>query len=123
MNVLVAMSGGVDSAVAAYLIAQKHNAIGVTMRLHTEDETSRGENSCCSEQDIRDAKKICDTLGIPHTVCDFAEQFRAHVIADFIDATYRMVAVLAFLSIISTISVDFSEETMINHKKSCRIEL
>lgn len=85
MNVLVAMSGGVDSAVAAYLIAQAHNAVGVTMRLHIEDE----KNSCCSEQDIIDAKKICDTLGIPHRVCDFGAQFRERVIADFIDAYRR----------------------------------
>ena len=85
MNVLVAMSGGVDSAVAAHLIAQAHNAVGVTMRLHTEDD----KNSCCSEQDIKDAKKICDTLGIPHRVCDFAAQFRERVIADFIDAYRR----------------------------------
>lgn len=86
MKVLVAMSGGVDSAVAAYLIKREHDALGVTMRLHDEsDNLIYGENSCCSSKDIEDAKSVCSTLGIEHEVHDFGAEFKNTVIADFIN--------------------------------------
>lgn len=86
MKVLVAMSGGVDSAVSAYLIKQKHEALGVTMKLHDEsDNLIYGENSCCSNQDIADAKAVCDMIGIPHEVHDFGAKFKNYVINDFIN--------------------------------------
>ena len=85
MKVLVAMSGGVDSAVSAYLINQEHEAMGVTMKLHDEsDNLIYGENSCCSNQDIADAKAVCDLVGIPHEVHDFGASFKECVIGDFI---------------------------------------
>ena len=81
------MSGGVDSAVSAYLIKQSCEAIGVTMKLHDEsDNLIYGENSCCSEQDIKDAKSVCNMLGIPHEVHDFGTSFRNCVIKNFIDS-------------------------------------
>ncbi len=86
MKVLVAMSGGVDSAVSAHLVNQEHEALGVTMKLHDEtDNLIYGENSCCSNQDIADAKSVCDLVGIPHEVHDFGASFKACVIKDFID--------------------------------------
>lgn len=86
MKVLVAMSGGVDSAVSAHLIKLDHEAIGVTMKLHDEsDNLIYGENSCCSNQDIADAKAVCDLLGIPHEVHDFGASFKECVISDFIN--------------------------------------
>ena len=86
MKVLVAMSGGVDSAVCAYLIKQNHEALGVTMKLHDEsDNLIYGENSCCSNRDIADAKSVCDIIGIPHEVHDFGAQFKECVITDFIN--------------------------------------
>lgn len=86
MKVLVAMSGGVDSAVSAYLIKQSNEAIGVTMKLHDEsDNLIYGENSCCSAQDIKDAKSVCDILGIPHETHDFGAAFKECVIGDFIN--------------------------------------
>lgn len=86
MKVLVAMSGGVDSAVSAYLIKQEHEALGVTMKLHDEtDNLIYGENSCCSNQDILDAKSVCALVGIPHEVHDFGASFRECVISDFIN--------------------------------------
>ena len=87
MKVLVAMSGGVDSAVSAQLIKQMHEeAIGVTMKLHDEtDNLIYGENSCCSNQDIADAKSVCQLVGIPHEVHDFGAAFKDCVIGDFIN--------------------------------------
>ena len=86
MKVLVAMSGGVDSAVCAHLINQEHHAIGVTMKLHDEsDNLIYGENSCCSNQDIADAKSVCSLVGIEHEVHNFGAQFKNHVIDDFIN--------------------------------------
>ena len=85
MKVLVAMSGGVDSAVCAHLINQEHEALGVTMRLHDEsDNLIYGENSCCSSKDIADAKSVCNIIGIPHETHDFGAQFKECVIGDFI---------------------------------------
>ena len=87
MKVLVAMSGGVDSAVSAHLIKQQYEALGVTMKLHDEsDNLIYGENSCCSNQDIADAKSVCDLAGIPHEVHDFGTSFKDCVIKDFIDS-------------------------------------
>ena len=87
MKVLVAMSGGVDSAVSAYLIKQSHDALGVTMKLHDEsDSIIYGENSCCSTQDINDAKAVCDKLSIPHEVHDFGTSFKDCVIKDFVES-------------------------------------
>lgn len=87
MKVLVAMSGGVDSAVSAYLIKHEHDAIGVTMKLHDEsDNLIYGENSCCSNRDIADAKSVCKLVGIPHEVHDLGASFKECVIGDFINS-------------------------------------
>lgn len=86
MKVLVAMSGGVDSAVCAHLINKEHEALGVTMRLHDEsDNLIYGENSCCSSKDIADAKSVCSIIGIPHETHDFGAEFKECVIGDFIN--------------------------------------
>lgn len=86
-NVLIAMSGGVDSAVAAYLMKRDNNAYGVTMRLHSEsDKTVYGENSCCTQKDIDDARDVCKRIGIEHSVCDLGADFRKFVIEDFINS-------------------------------------
>ena len=79
---LVAMSGGVDSAMTAYLIKQAgYRALGVTMRLH-----GGGENGCCTEQDMADAAAVAAMLHIPHEVCELSSRFAEAVIAPFIEA-------------------------------------
>lgn len=87
MKILIAMSGGVDSAVSALILSSGNEALGVTMKLHGEtDGIVYGENSCCSDQDIADARSVCERLGISHEVHDFGAAFRNCVIADFIES-------------------------------------
>jgi len=87
-TVLLAMSGGVDSSVAAYLLKSKgYNVIGVTFKLWQGSDCSDHERkSCCSSDSIEDAKEACAKFGIPHYVIDYAEQFKAEVIDRFLDA-------------------------------------
>lgn len=80
-KVLIGMSGGVDSSVAAILLKnQGFDVIGVTMNLHE----SKVNGSCGSVSMIEDSKRVCDFLDIPHYVVDFREEFKKHVIQDFI---------------------------------------
>lgn len=86
MRVMVAMSGGVDSSLAAALmLAQGHEVVGVTMKLRTASPNERANRggSCCSPDDLHDARAVCDTLGIPHYVVDFQELFRQKVMEPF----------------------------------------
>ena len=91
-RVIAAMSGGVDSSVAAYLLhRQGYDVIGVTMRLWSadEDDVSPDHQGCCSIQDIEDARRVCQTLGVPHYVVDARREFREHVIAYFVSEYER----------------------------------
>ena len=84
-RIVVAMSGGVDSAVAAgLLIEQGYDLVGVTMHLWD----ASGENQvgrCCSPVDRDDARRVCEHLGIPHYVIDERESFRENVVNPFVD--------------------------------------
>jgi tRNA-specific 2-thiouridylase len=82
-KVLVAMSGGVDSSVAAFLLKQAgYDVTGVTMCLGMQKE--EGEAACCGKDAIDDARTVCDKIRIPHHVIDFAAMFERHVIERFI---------------------------------------
>ncbi|MGA7088545.1 MAG: tRNA 2-thiouridine(34) synthase MnmA [Candidatus Dormiibacterota bacterium] len=83
--VAVAMSGGVDSSVAAALVvATGADAVGVTMRLWGTAEMERGEGGCCSIDAVEDARRVCGRLGIPHYVLNMAAHFRETVVGDFL---------------------------------------
>lgn len=85
-RVVVAMSGGVDSSVAAALMKQQgHEVIGVTMTLAPNEGSSAHKGrGCCSVWDVTDAEKVAWKLDIPHYVFNLREQFERHVISDFV---------------------------------------
>ena len=95
-TICAAMSGGVDSSVMAHLLLSEGYAVtGATMKLYRPGmrvaadgrftfEPCGGETACGSDEDVRDAKTVCDRLGISHTVYDFGEDFCRRVIGDFV---------------------------------------
>ena len=86
MKVLAAMSGGVDSAVAAArAVAAGHEVVGVHLALSAQPGTVRtGARGCCTKQDAGDARRVADILDIPFYVWDFAQRFSADVVDDFV---------------------------------------
>jgi tRNA-uridine 2-sulfurtransferase len=86
MKVLVAMSGGVDSSVAAArLLADGHEVVGVTMKLWGGES----DTGCCSVSDVDDARRVAQQLGVPHHVWNFGDEFEARVVAPYVDAHRR----------------------------------
>jgi tRNA-specific 2-thiouridylase len=84
-RILVAMSGGVDSSVAAALLVEAgHEVIGVTMKTFCYDENQGPSRTCCGLDGIMDARSVADRLGIPHYVFDVEEEFTRDVIDDFV---------------------------------------
>ncbi|WP_345435407.1 tRNA 2-thiouridine(34) synthase MnmA [Microbacterium gilvum] len=90
MRILAAMSGGVDSAVAAARAVEAgHDVVGVHLALSRAGGTLRtGSRGCCTIEDAMDARRVADRLGIPFYVWDFSERFRDDVIDDFL-SEYR----------------------------------
>lgn len=88
MRVLAAMSGGVDSSVAAArLVAAGHDVVGVHLALSSNPEALRqGSRGCCSLEDSADARRVADVLGIPFYIWDFSDRFREDVIDPFISS-------------------------------------
>ncbi|MFM8349941.1 MAG: tRNA 2-thiouridine(34) synthase MnmA [Actinomycetales bacterium] len=87
MKVLVAMSGGVDSSVAAArMVDAGHEVVGVHLALAPKSTGAGGSKGCCTIEDARDARRVADRLGIAFYVWDMAAEFRAAVIDDFLDA-------------------------------------
>ncbi len=84
-RVMVAMSGGVDSSIAAAILKEEgHEVIGATMKIWPKEQCGRDkEKSCCSLQDIEDAKKVCDTLAIRHYVLNLEGVFKREVLDYF----------------------------------------
>lgn len=86
MRVLMALSGGVDSSVAAAeLLGAGHEVVGITMRLWGGDS----DTGCCSVADVDDARRVAQQLGIDHLVFNFADDFDARVVSPYVDAHAR----------------------------------
>jgi tRNA-specific 2-thiouridylase len=83
------MSGGVDSSVAAALLAEQgHDVIGVSMQLYDQGQTTesgqRAFGTCCTIDDLYDARRVAATIGIPHYIVNFESQFGEHVVSNFV---------------------------------------
>lgn len=87
MKALIAMSGGVDSSVAALLMSE-HDRIGCTMRLFDKEDND-DPKSCCSLKEVEDARAVCNRIGIPYYVFNFTEDFEEKIIGKFIDCYRR----------------------------------
>lgn len=85
------MSGGVDSSVTAALLKEQgHDVVGITLQLYDHGAaTSARKSACCAGQDIHDAARVAETIGIPHYVLDYEARFRAAVIEDFAESYLR----------------------------------
>src|SRR5437868_13945778 len=92
MRIAVAMSGGVDSSVAAYLLAKEGaEVVGLSMHLwnHDRDGTGAREGRCCTLDDLGTARRAADAIGIPHFVVDLEERFTEAVVRPFVAAYLR----------------------------------
>lgn len=86
-RVVVAMSGGVDSSVVAGLLKKEgYDVVGVTLQLYDHGAATHRVGSCCAGQDIEDARRVSETLGIPHYVLDYEARFREAVINPFAES-------------------------------------
>ena len=86
-RVLVAMSGGVDSSVAAArLLQQGYDVVGVTLHLWDYPDDGSNKSRCCAPEDVHDARRVADVLGFPHYAFDRRELFRREVVDPFVDA-------------------------------------
>ena len=86
-RIVVAMSGGVDSSVAAALMVEAgFEVIGMTLQLYDHGMALSKKGACCAGQDIYDARQVCDKLKIPHYVLDYESRFSQAVIEDFADS-------------------------------------
>lgn len=85
-RVVVAMSGGVDSSVVAALLhSQGYEVIGITLQLYDHGAMVGKKGACCAGQDIHDARRVADSLGIPHYVLNYENKFKESVMDDFVE--------------------------------------
>jgi tRNA-specific 2-thiouridylase len=85
-RVVVAMSGGVDSSVVAAMLKEEgYEVIGITLQLYDHGAMVNKKGACCAGQDIHDARRVADTLGIPHYVLNYENKFKESVMDDFVD--------------------------------------
>jgi tRNA-uridine 2-sulfurtransferase len=84
-RIVVAMSGGVDSSVAAALLAEQgHEVIGVSMQLYDQTEGQASFGTCCTIDDLHDARRVAAAIGIPHYIVNFETRFDEQVVSNFV---------------------------------------
>ena len=89
-RIVAAMSGGVDSSVAAALLKREgYDVVGVTLQLYDHGAATKKKGACCAGQDIYDARRVAECLAIPHYVLDYEARFRERVIHDFAETYAR----------------------------------
>ncbi|MYN65036.1 MAG: hypothetical protein F4X11_08415, partial [Acidobacteria bacterium] len=85
MRIVAAMSGGVDSSVAAALLAADgHDVVGLSMQLYDQRGGTQSFGSCCTLDDLHDARRVARRIGIPHYIVNFERQFDERVISPFV---------------------------------------
>ena len=85
MKIVVAMSGGVDSSVAAALLTEQgHEVIGLSMQLYDQSAGQTSFGSCCSLDDLYDARRVAAAIGIPHYILNFEREFDEQVVSNFV---------------------------------------
>jgi tRNA-specific 2-thiouridylase len=85
MRIVVAMSGGVDSSVAAALLAEQgHDVIGLSMQLYDQSDGQTSFGSCCTLDDLHDARRVAAAISIPHYIVNFERQFNEQVVSNFV---------------------------------------
>ncbi|MEP3246942.1 MAG: tRNA 2-thiouridine(34) synthase MnmA [Sneathiella sp.] len=89
-RIVVAMSGGVDSSVTAALLKdQGYDVVGITLQLYDHGVAVQKKGACCAGQDIHDARRVADAIGIPHYVLDYENRFQDSVMEEFADSYLR----------------------------------
>ena len=84
-RIVIAMSGGVDSSVAAWLLQEQgYDVIGLSMQLYDQRAGTAAFGSCCTIDDLQDARRVAATLGIPHYIVNLERRFEETVVADFV---------------------------------------
>ncbi|MCC7260185.1 MAG: tRNA 2-thiouridine(34) synthase MnmA [Alphaproteobacteria bacterium] len=85
-RVVVAMSGGVDSSVVAAMLKDEgYDVVGITLQLYDHGAMLAKKGACCAGQDIHDARRVAESIGIPHYVLNYENRFRDAVMEDFVD--------------------------------------
>ena len=89
-RVVVAMSGGVDSSVVAAILKDEgYDVVGITLQLYDHGVAIQKKGACCAGQDIHDARRVSEAVGIPHYVLDYESRFKDSVMEDFADSYIR----------------------------------
>src|SRR6476659_2122459 len=107
MRVVVAMSGGVDSsAAAALLVEQGHEVLGITLRVWSYEGAAKC-SSCCSPEDIDDARAVADALGIPFYVANVEELFKEQMVQPFVRSYVKSRTPIPCISCNQRVKFDF----------------